>query len=156
MQLAKHFGAQVTGVCSSANLELVRSLGADAVIDYTKDDFTQAGERYDRIFIAVGNRVHPPSRAGCAAALVSGGAYVSVDEGRPKHNTDDLLLLQRLADQGGLKPVVDRCYPLEQIAEAHRYVEAGHKKGNVIVTVSHQTHEPGPAAPALGDGRQAG
>jgi NADPH:quinone reductase-like Zn-dependent oxidoreductase len=145
VQLAGPFGAEVTGVCSTANLELVRSLGADAVIDYTKDDFTTMSERYDRIFVAVGNRVHPPSRADCATALAPDGAYVSVDEGRPKLRTEDLLLLRQLAETGELRPVIDRCYPLEQIAEAHRYVEGGHKKGNVIVTVGHEPRGPGSA-----------
>jgi NADPH:quinone reductase-like Zn-dependent oxidoreductase len=143
VQLARHLGAEVTGVCSSVNLELVRSLGADAVIDYTNDDFTTMGKRYDRIFVAVGNRVHPPSRADCETALAPGGVYMSVDEGRPKLRTEDLLLLSQLAETGELRPVMDRCYPLEQIAEAHRYVEAGHKKGNVIVTVGHEAREPG-------------
>jgi NADPH:quinone reductase-like Zn-dependent oxidoreductase len=146
VQLARHFGAEVTGVCSSANLALVRSLGAHAVIDYTTDDFTTLGERYDAIFVAVGNRVHPPSRAACGTALARDGVYVSVDEGRPKLQVDDLLLLRQLAGTGDLRPVIDRCYPLEQVAEAHRYVEAGHKKGNVIVTVGHQPRESGPAA----------
>jgi NADPH:quinone reductase-like Zn-dependent oxidoreductase len=148
VQLAKHFGAEVTGVCSSVNLELVRSLEADAVIDYTKDDFTKMGQRYDRIFVAVGNGVHPPSRADCGTALAPDGAYVSVDEGRPKHSAEDLLLLKQLAELGKLKPVIDRRYPLEQMAEAHRYVDTGHKRGNVIVTVRHQAQEPGPAVSA--------
>jgi NADPH:quinone reductase-like Zn-dependent oxidoreductase len=143
VQLARHLGAEVTGVCGSGNLELVRSLGADSVIDYRRDDFTALGKRYDRIFVAVGNRVHPPSRADCATALAVGGAYVAVDEGRPKLRTEDLLLLRQLAETGELRPVIDRCYPLEQMAEAHRYVEAGHKKGNVIVTVGHEAREPG-------------
>jgi NADPH:quinone reductase-like Zn-dependent oxidoreductase len=145
VQLARHFGAEVTGVCSTANLELVRSLGADAVIDYTKADFTTIGERYDRIFVAVGNRVHPPSRADCRTALAPDGAYVSVDEGGPVLRAEDLLLLRQLAETGELRPVIDRCYPLKQIADAHRYVEGGHKRGNVIVTVRHEPREPGPA-----------
>jgi NADPH:quinone reductase-like Zn-dependent oxidoreductase len=99
---------------------------------------------YDRIFVAVGNRVHPPSRADCGTALAHDGAYVSVDERRPKHHTEDLLLLRQLAETG-LRPVIDRCYPPEQMAEAHRYVEAGHKKENVIVTVGHEPREPGSA-----------
>ncbi len=135
VQLARHFGAAVTGVCSSANLELVKSLGAGAVIDYAKDDFTTSGKRYDLIFVAVGNRVNPPARARCEMALAPGGAYVSVDAGRPRLHAADLLLLAQLAEQGELKPVIDRCYALEQMAEAHRYVEAGHKRGNVIVTI---------------------
>ena len=136
VQLAKHFGAQVTGVCSAANLELVRSLGADAVIDYTKDDFTKDGERYDLILIAVGNRVNPPSQADCEKALTPDGAYVSVDQGRPKLLKEDLILLKQLAETGELTPVIDRCYPLEEMVEAHRYVDQGHKKGNVVITVA--------------------
>lgn len=161
VQLARYFGAEVTGVCSSVNLDLVRSLGADAVIDYTKDDFTKSGERYDRVLIAVGNRVRPPSRTDCAPALAPDGAYVSVDEGRPKLRTEDLLLLRQLAERGELKPVIDRRYTLEQTAEAHRYVETGHKRGNVIVTVT-PAHIAQPSlalrqpCPALGPARLGG
>jgi NADPH:quinone reductase-like Zn-dependent oxidoreductase len=136
VQLARHYGGEVTAVCGPANLGLVKSLGADTVIDYTTDDFTRTGERYDRIFVAVGNRVHPPSSADCRTALAPGGTYVSVDEGRPKLRAEDLLLLKRLAEQGELKPVIDRRYPLEQMVQAHQYVETGHKRGNVIVTVA--------------------
>jgi len=136
VQLAKYFGAEVTGVCSTANLELVKSLGADAVIDYTKDDFTRKGELYDLVFVAVGNRVNPPSKAACVNVLAPDGAYVSVDRGRPKLLTQDLVLLKQLVEAGKLKPVIDRCYPLEQMAEAHTYVDQGHKKGNVVVTVA--------------------
>jgi NADPH:quinone reductase-like Zn-dependent oxidoreductase len=135
VQLAKHFGAEVTGVCSSSNVEIVRSLGADAVIDYKKDDFTRGDERYDLVFVAVGNRMHPPSEADCKKALTPGGAYVSVDRGSPRISTEDLVLLKQLAEAGALKPVIDRIYPLEQMAEAHRYVDQGHKKGNVVITV---------------------
>jgi NADPH:quinone reductase-like Zn-dependent oxidoreductase len=135
VQIAKHFGAEVTGVCGPTNLELVSSLGADAVIDYTKDDFTKMGERYDLILVAVGNRVHPPSEADCKTALVSGGAYVSVDQGLWRAHNDELELLKELVEAGTLKPVIDRSYPLEQMAEAHRYVDQGHKKGNVVITV---------------------
>jgi NADPH:quinone reductase-like Zn-dependent oxidoreductase len=135
VQLAKHFGAEVTGVCSSSNVEIVRSLGADAVIDYKKDDFTRGDERYDLVFVAIGNRMHPPSEADCKKALTPGGAYVSVDGGSPRISTEDLVLLKQLAEAGALKPVIDRIYPLEQMAEAHRYVDQGHKKGNVVITV---------------------
>jgi len=135
VQLAKHFGAEVTGVCSSSNVEIVRSLGADAVIDYKKDDFRRGDERYDLVFVAVGNRMHPPSEADCKKALTPGGAYVSVDRGSPRISTEDLVLLKQLAEAGALKPVIDRIYPLEQMAEAHRYVDQGHKKGNVVITV---------------------
>jgi len=135
VQLAKHFGAEVTGVCGTANLGLVRSLGADAVTDHTKDDFTKNPELYDLIFVAVGNRVKPPSKADCKKVLVPGGVYVSVDQGTPKLLTEDLVLLAQLVELGKLKPVIDRCYPLEQMAEAHRYVDKGHKKGNVVISV---------------------
>ena len=136
VQLAKHFGAEVTGACSTANLELVRSLGADAVIDYTKDDFANGGERYDLIFVAVGNRVNPPSEADCKNALAPGAAYISVDHGAPRLSTEDLVLLKQLAEEGTLRPVIDRSYPLEQMAEAHRYVDKGHKNGNVVITAA--------------------
>lgn len=135
VQLAKHFGATVTGVCSAANLELVTSLGADAVIDYTKDDFTKDGERYDLILVAVGNRFGPPSQAACEKALAPKGKYVAVDQGRPKLIKEELVLLRQLAEAGELVPVIDRTYPLEQMVEAHRYVDQGHKKGNVVITV---------------------
>ena len=135
MQLAKHFGTEVLGVCSAANFALVTSLGAHALLDYTKEDFTRKSVIYDLIFIAVGNRVNPPSRAQCERALSADGAYVSVDRGRPKLPIENLLLLKQLAETGKLKAIIDRRYPLEQIAEAHRYVDAGHKRGNVVITV---------------------
>ena len=136
VQLAKHFGATVTGVCSGANLELVTSLGADAVIDYTKDDFTKDGERYDLVLVAVGNRYGPPSQAACERTLAPTGNYVAVDQGRPKLLKEELVLLRQLAEAGELKPVIDRTYPLDQMVEAHRYVDQGHKKGNVVITVA--------------------
>lgn len=135
VQLAKHFGAEVVGVCSSNNFELVSSLGADVVIDYRKEDFTRKGQVYDVVFIAVGNRVHPPSREECKGTLAEGGVYVSVDRGRPRLPIENLLLLKQLAETRKLKPVIDRSYPLEKIVEAHRYVDTGHKKGNVVITV---------------------
>lgn len=136
VQLAKHFGAEVVGVCSSNNFGLAASLGADAVVDYRKEDFTKRGHVYDLVFIAVGNRVHPPSREECKRTLAEGGAYVSVDRGRPKLPIENLLLLKRLAETGKFKPVIDRSYPLEQIVEAHSYVDTGHKKGNVVIIVA--------------------
>jgi NADPH:quinone reductase-like Zn-dependent oxidoreductase len=136
VQLARHAGAHVTGVCGPTNLDLVTSLGADAVIDYTKHDLRSGGGRYDLVFVAVGNRVGPPSRADCRGVLTAAGVYLAVDRGRPTSSAADLVLLKRLAEAGELTPVIDRCYPLAQVAEAHRYVEGGHKKGNVIVTVS--------------------
>ena len=135
VQLAKHFGEEVLGVCISTNFGLASSLGADAVIDYRKEDFTKRGSVYDLVFIAVGNRVHPPRREECNGTLAEAGAYVSVDRGRPKLPIENLLLLKQLAETGKLKPVIDRSYPLDQIVEAHRYVDTGHKRGNVVITV---------------------
>jgi len=136
VQLARfHFGAEVTGVCSTANLELVQSLGADHVIDYTTDDLTTRAERYDFIFDAVGKRKRSKLKEQCHNALTPGGKYLSVDQGSPRPSLADLILLKDLAEAGKLKPVIDRCYPLAQIVEAHRYVDTGHKKGNVVITL---------------------
>jgi NADPH:quinone reductase-like Zn-dependent oxidoreductase len=140
VQLAMHLGARVTGVCSTANTSLVQSLGAAEVIDYTQEDFATAGRRYDVVFDAVGKA----SSARCKAALNQGGRYVSVN-GSAKLQVDDLETLKTLVEKGALKSVVDRVYRLEQISEAHHYVEQGHKKGNVVVTVPH---EEGPGSQA--------
>ena len=157
IQLAKYYGAKVTAVCSGANAEMVESLGADAVIDYTKEDFTQTGQSYDIIFDAVGKS----SFSRCKNALKDGGIYLtSVPTlsimlqmlwtslfGSKKakfaatglnQSKEKLTFLKELLEKGQLKSVVDRCYPLEQIAEAHRYVETGHKKGNVVITLEEQ------------------
>jgi len=136
VQLAKHLGAEVTGVCSTGNVDLVRSLGAAAVIDYTKEDFTRRGDRYDIIFDAVGKRKSAQAMANSAAALTSGGVAMSVDDSFPRTNTSDLLALKQLEETGEFRPVIDRVYPLDDIVEAHRYVDLGHKKGNVVVTIS--------------------
>lgn len=143
VQLAKHFGAEVTGVCSGANLDLVRSLGAAAVLDYTRDDFTGRPERYDVIFDAVGKRKSAAALRQSRRALTPGGISLSVDDGTPKLLPHDLLELRELAEAGKIRPVIDRCYRLEQIAEAHRYVDAGHKRGNVVITVPQATQGPG-------------
>jgi NADPH:quinone reductase-like Zn-dependent oxidoreductase len=132
IQLARHFGANVTGVCSTTNLELVKSLGAATVIDYTQEDFATKGERYDFIFNAVGKR---KAQLQCENALTSNGKHITVDDGSPKAQLEDLLVLKGLVETGQLKAVIDRRYPLEQMVEAHTYVEKGHKKGNVIITV---------------------
>ncbi|MGB7815154.1 MAG: NAD(P)-dependent alcohol dehydrogenase [Methylotenera sp.] len=151
VQLAKHFEADVTGVCSTANVELVRSLGASHVIDYTQEDFTQNGETYDVIVDTVGTV--PFSRS--KASLKEGGRLLMVLAGLPDMlltpwvsmtsnkkviagpaaagRAEDLHFLAGLAEAGKFKPVIDRRYPFEQIAEAHRYVDTGRKKGNVVI-----------------------
>ncbi len=135
VQLAKNLGTEVTGVCSGPNLELVRSLGADAVIDYTTTDFTQNGETYDLIFDAVGKLSHSKVKN----SLTETGKYLNVltDSGtNMKVAASDLAFVIAQVEAGKLKTVIDRRYPLEQIVEAHRYVDGGHKKGNVVVTVA--------------------
>jgi NADPH:quinone reductase-like Zn-dependent oxidoreductase len=135
VQLAsRHFGADVTGVCGSTNLELVKSLGASQVIDYTREDFSQSGATYDVVFDAVGKLLPAQGKK----ALKQTGIYINVhtdSDGGDK--LENLLLLKELIEAGKLKPAIDRVYPLEQIVEAHRYVEQGHKKGNVVITLEH-------------------
>jgi NADPH:quinone reductase-like Zn-dependent oxidoreductase len=135
VQMAKHLGAEVTAVCSTANVDLVRSLGADTVLDYTKEQGSALG-RYDVVFDAVGRRKTSPLKVASQSALTATGKYISVDDALPRFRRDDLIRLRELAEAGKLEPVIDRRYPLEQIAEAHRYVEQGHKKGNVVITIA--------------------
>jgi NADPH:quinone reductase-like Zn-dependent oxidoreductase len=152
VQLARYFGADITAVCGTRNLELVKSLGADGVLDYTRDDFTRNGETYDVIFDAVGKQ----SFRRCRGSLKPGGSYLATDGFKnlllalrpwgvagkrvrfpttmPTRN--DILLIKGLIEAGRYRPVIDRCYPLEQVVEATRYVETERKTGNVVLTVS--------------------
>jgi len=130
VQLAKHFGATVTGVCSRANVEMVKSLGADNLIDYTKEDFTKNGQTYDVIFDAVGKS--SPSRD--KRSLKKNGFYLSVGSSATL-KTEDLTVLKQLIESGKIRSVIDRCYPFAQVPEAHKYVQTQHKKGNVVISV---------------------
>lgn len=131
VQLAKHLGAEVTAVCSTANLELVKSLGADHVIDYTKEDFSSSEERYDIIFDTLGKT----SKSKASKVLAPNGTYVTMASLSTKEGMENLVFIKELVEASKLKVVIDRCYPLEDMVEAHRYVDVGHKKGNVAIKV---------------------
>ena len=134
IQLAKFFGTDVTGVCSTANLGMVKSLGADHVIDYTKDDFSSKEERYDVIFDTLGK--FPKSQY--SNVLAPNGIFVSMARLDSKESMDNLIFIRDLIEAGKIKAVIDRCYPLEQMVEAHRYVDTGHKQGNVVILVDQK------------------
>ena len=136
VQIAKYFGAEVTGVCSTANLELVKSVGADKVIDYTKEDFTKNKDTYDVIFDAVG-KIEPSRRK---IALKKSGMFVSAFDisGNIKLKATDLIFLKELCEAGKPKTVIDKSYSIEQIVEAHKYVDKGHKKGHIIIRINHE------------------
>ncbi len=159
VQVARYFGADVTGVDSTEKLDMLRSIGADQVIDYTREDYTKSGETYDVIFDVIGKS--PFSR--CVRLLTPNGRYLigntrlsQIVRGRwlsrssskqvilwaertASDYTKDFNFLKELIEAGKIKSIIDRCYPLEQIAEAHRYVDTGHKKGNVVITVAHNS-----------------
>ena len=155
VQLAKHFGAHVTGVTSTKHLDLVRSLGADEVVDYTREDFTRSGRRYDAIIDAVGKHTFRRARR----ALAPGGVFVATDGlenvliwaamrlvrrrrlrfGAGRRTKEDVELLKGLIEAGEYRPIIDRTYPMAEVADAHRYVEAWHKTGNVVLSI-----DPGP------------
>jgi NADPH:quinone reductase-like Zn-dependent oxidoreductase len=132
VQIAKSLGAHVTGVCSTTNVEMVSALGADRVIDYTQEDFTQSGETYDVMIDTVGKL--PDSHG--KKALKELGIYLSIIRFSTKIQAADLTSLKELIEAGKVKSVIDRCYPLEHIVEAHQYVDTGHKRGNVVITVA--------------------
>lgn len=131
IQLARYFGAEVTGVCSTANLDMVKSLGADQVIDYTKEDFSSREERYDVVFDTLAK--FPKSQY--SKVLASNGTFVTMAKLGTKESMENLIFIKELIEAGKIKAVIDRCHPLEQMVEAHRYVDTGHKKGNVVITV---------------------
>jgi NADPH:quinone reductase-like Zn-dependent oxidoreductase len=137
VQIAKrHYGAEVTGVCSTPNLEWVKSLGADKVIDYTQEDFTQSAETYDVIFDAVGKISASQRKKARTKASIYLDVLTSSDGGDTLEN---LISIKGMIEEGKIKPVIDRCYPLEQVVEAHRYVDQGHKKGNVAIKICHNS-----------------
>ena len=138
VQMAKHLGAEVTGVCSTANLEMVKKMGADYVIDYTKQDFLPEGAKYDFVLDAVGKIKTSKLKEACKNALMPNGKYLTVDDKALKLETARLNKIKEYVEAGHIKPVLDRCYPFDEIVEAHRYVEKGHKKGGVAITINEE------------------
>ena len=136
VQIAKHLGAEVTGVCSTANLEMVKNLGADYVMDYTKQDTLPEGTKYDFVLDAVGKIKTSKLKEACKNALTPGGKYLTVDDGALKLESERLNKIKEYIEAGYIKPILDKCYPMDDIVEAHRYVEKGHKKGGVAITVT--------------------
>lgn len=137
IQYAKYFGAEVTAVCSSSNFEFVKSLGADKVLDYTKNDLINKLEKYDLILDAVGKRKTSELKINCSKSLTKNGKYISIDDEALQLSSERLNKITKLVESGIIKPVTDRVYNFDQIVEAHKYVELGHKKGNVAITVNH-------------------
>ncbi len=138
VQLANYYGAKVTGVCSTANVDLVKSLGADTVIDYTKEDVTYTARQYDLIFDAVpyGMNDRKQLRARCEKILAPGGKYISIDDKAKPFNKQTFSVIKELFEAGRIVPVIGKTFGLEQITEAHSYVESGHKRGNAVIIVS--------------------
>jgi NADPH:quinone reductase-like Zn-dependent oxidoreductase len=132
VQLARHFGAMVSGVCGTAGLGMVKALGADQVFDYTKEDFSTSGARYDVIFDTVGKC----TKTQYTQALAPNGTYVTIAKLSTKQSLEELTFLKELIEAGKIKAVIDRCYPLENMVEAHRYIKTGSKSGNVVIQVA--------------------
>jgi NADPH:quinone reductase-like Zn-dependent oxidoreductase len=135
VQLAKNAGATVTSVCSSKNFDMVKSLGSDKLIDYTKDNAEAQLETYDYVIDAVGDSKSSALKEKSKKALTPKGKYISIDHGTPLTPKETFMNLKTLAEQEKIKPVIDSVYPLEKMVEAHKYVETGHKRGNVVITV---------------------
>jgi NADPH:quinone reductase-like Zn-dependent oxidoreductase len=137
VQLAKYYGAQVTGVCSTRNLDYVASLGADSVIDYTQADASQLTDRYDLMLDTAGRAKRSPVKEKCMQLLRTGGKYISIDDGTLELRSERLMRLKALIEEGHCRPVVDRIFPLDRIVEAHEYVEQGRKRGGVAISIGH-------------------
>jgi NADPH:quinone reductase-like Zn-dependent oxidoreductase len=137
IQYAKYFGSEITAACSSPNFEFVKSLGADKVIDYTKNESIDKLEKYDLVLDSVGKRKTSLLKMECRNSLTQKGKYISIDDEALLLNSDRLNKISNLVESGKIKPINDRVYKIDQIIEAHKYVELGHKKGNVAITIEH-------------------